>query len=165
MATGAHSRFPKRLAGLDVQRHPAGAAVEDQLLPQDERRTGESAESRGVYPVLLHDVARPDHLAVFRIQRKEIALATERVDHAVCDRRRGKRAIVILDADLLVAGIRMRPDDLAGGDVDAEDGVRVVGVAHGIGTATDNGHCGMADADVVLPQQFWAVLWPGDCLG
>jgi len=32
----------------------------------------------------------------------------------------------------------MCPDDLAGGDVDAEDGVGVVGVAHGIGTVTDD---------------------------
>ncbi len=59
----------------------------------------------------------------------------------------------------------MRPDDLAGGDVDAEDGVGVIGVAHGVGTVTDNGHGRMADADVDLPQLFGAVLRPGDRLG
>ena len=55
--------------------------------------------------------------------------------------------------------------DLAGGDVDAEDGVRVIGVAHGIGTVTDDGHRGVADADIDLPQLFRAVFRPGDRLG
>ena len=165
MATGAHAGFPERLAGLGVERHAAGAAVQDQLVAQDERRTREAAESRRPDPVLLHDVARPDHLAVSRIQGKDISLATERVDHAVRDSRRRKRAVVFLDPDLLIAGVRMRPDDLAGGDVDAEDGVGVIGVAHGVGTVTDDGHRGVADADIDLPQLFRAVFRPVDRLG
>ena len=165
MAAGAHTRLPEGLAGLGVERHAAGAAVQNQLVAQDERRTREAAESRRVHIVLLDDVPRPDHLAVSCIQGEDIPLATERIDHAVGDSRRGKRSVVVLDTDLLVARIRMRPDDLPGGDVDAEDGVRVIGVAHGVGTVTDDGHCGVADADIDLPHLFGAVFRPGDGLG
>jgi hypothetical protein len=57
------------------------------------------------------------------------------------------------------------PDDLAGADVDAEDGVDVVGVAHGVGTVADDRHGGVADPDVNLPHLSWAILRPGDVLG
>ena len=165
MATGAIARFPERLAGLGVQRHAAGAAVQDQLVTQHQRRTCEPAESRRPDTILLNDVARPDHLAVFRIQGEDIPLATERVDDTVGDSRRRKWPVVILDAHLLVARVRVLPDDLASGYVDAEDGVGVIGVAHGVGTVTDHGHRGVANADIDLPQLFWAAFGPGDRLG
>src|SRR6188474_2845242 len=102
MAAGASAGLPQRLPSLGVERHAAGAAVQDQLVTQDQRRTREPAKSRRPDVIFLDDVSRPDHLPVARIQGEHVALATERVDDTARDGWRRKRPVIVLDADLLV---------------------------------------------------------------
>src|SRR5204862_526530 len=111
------------------------------------------------------DVAEPDHLSSFRIQSENIALATDRVDDTAGDSRRREWSIVILNPHLLIARIRVLPDDPASGYVDGEDGIGLIGVAHGVSMVSDYGQRRVADADVDLPNLSRATFGPDDCLG
>src|SRR5436309_12854642 len=82
-------RAPEFPAGILVERdrHTAFPAHEaDQFAAVQQRMAGETPHRR-LDPVVLFEVVRPDHVALFHTETEQISLRAERVNLSVARRR------------------------------------------------------------------------------
>src|SRR5437899_972844 len=89
---------PKFLPGVFVKSdHRAALAARqaDELFTIDQRMAGETPH-RGLSAAVLFEIARPKHVAIFRIEAIKVALGAERIDFSAanlwCDSRSGRIA-------------------------------------------------------------------------
>src|SRR5206468_11894254 len=109
-------------AGGDVEGNEGrvlAADLDDQPAAVDTRRAGMNPLRHGALEV-LDGIAGPNHFAAVSIETKQMSTSAKGVHLAVVDRRRCARPVAVLH--LAVANVvSVRPEDLAGGGVQADD--------------------------------------------